>query len=146
MGEGRARGERPGLGSGFGQRVVGELAMETPALAFLRCHHPPGEEQFRGAALADEPRQDRAGAHVAAGEADTGEEERGLGVRMGDAQIRGHGDDRAGADADALERSDDRLRTGAHRLDQIPGHPGELKQARHRHFGQRADNFVDVAA
>ena len=63
-----------------------------------------------------------------------------------EADVRGHGDDRAGADADAVDRGDDRLRAAAHRLDQVAGHPGEVEQARHRPLGQRADDLVDVAA
>jgi hypothetical protein len=41
----------------------------------------PGEEEFGRAALPDDARQDGAGAHVAAGEADAVEQERDLGVR-----------------------------------------------------------------
>ena len=51
---------------------------EAPALAFLGAHRAAGEEQLGRAALADDARQDRARAHVAAGEADAREEERGL--------------------------------------------------------------------
>ena len=43
-------------------------------------------EQLGGAALADDARQDRAGAHVAAGKADAVEQERDLGLRRADAQ------------------------------------------------------------
>ena len=116
-------------------RILGDQpVVEAPALAFLGGHHPAGEQQFGGAALADDPRQDRAGAHVAAGEADAGEQEGGLRLRRRDPDVRGHRQDRAGAGADAVERRDDRLRAGAHRLDQVAGHPGEGEQARHRPF------------
>ena len=67
-------------------------------------------EKLGGAALADDARQDRAGAHVAAGKADAVEQERDLGARGADADVGGHGDDRAGAGADAVDRGDDRLR------------------------------------
>ena len=67
------------------QRVFGEPVVEAPGEALLGAHHPAGEQQFRSAALADDPRQDRAGAHVAAGEADPGEQERRLGRRRRDA-------------------------------------------------------------
>ena len=43
--------------------------------------HAAGVEQLGGAALADDARQDRAGAHVAAGEPDAVEQERDLGLR-----------------------------------------------------------------
>ena len=43
-------------------------------------------------------------------------------------------------------RGDDRLRAGAHRLDQVAGHAREGEQARHVHLGQRADDLVHVAA
>ena len=51
-----------------------------------------------------------------------------------------------GARAHALDRGDDRLRAGAHRPDQVAGHPGEAEQAVAVHLGQRADDLVDVAA
>ena len=47
---------------------------------------------------------------------------------------------------DAVDRSDDRLRAGAHRVDQVAGHARELEQPVAVHFGQRADDLVDVAA
>ena len=59
---------------------------------------------------------------------------RGVPRRMSD----GHRQDRAGAGADAVDRRDDRLRAGAHRLDEIAGHARESEQLGHRHFGQRA--------
>jgi hypothetical protein len=40
-------------------------------------------------------------------------------------QIRGHGDDRARANADTVHGGDDRLAAADHRLDQIAGHAGE---------------------
>ena len=43
---------------------------EPPAFAFLRRHRAAGVEKLGRAALADDPGQDRAGAHIAAGEAD----------------------------------------------------------------------------
>ena len=64
----------------------------------------------------------------------------------GEAQVAGHGEDRAGAGAHPVDRGDDRLRAGAHRPDQVAGHAGEGEQFGHRHLGQRADDLVDVAA
>ena len=65
----------------LGERIVGRAGCGSPSVAFLGGHHPAGEQQLGGAALADDPRQDRAGAHVAAGEADAGEQEGGLRLR-----------------------------------------------------------------
>ena len=120
--------------------------VETPALALLGGHDPAGVEQIGGAALADDPRQNRAGAHVASGKADAGEQEGGLGRWRGEAEVRCHRHDCARTDADAVDRRDDRLRAGAHRLDQIAGHAGEGEQFGHRHLGQRADDLMDVTA
>ena len=44
------------------------------------------------------------------------------------AQVGRHRQDRAGAGADAVDRGDDRLRAGAHRLDQVAGHARERQQ------------------
>src|SRR5689334_4132520 len=53
-------------------------------------------EQFRRAALADDAGQNGAGAHVASGQSDTGEQERGAAVRSAVAEIGGHRQDRTG--------------------------------------------------
>ena len=45
---------------------------KAPALALLRCHDAAGIEQLRRAAVADDARQQSAGAHVAAGKARRG--------------------------------------------------------------------------
>ena len=105
-----------------------------------------GEQQLRRAPLADDSRQDRAGAHVAAGQADSREQKRGLGARRAEAQVGSHGEDRAGAGANAIHRRDDGLRAGAHGLHQVAGHAREVQQARGVHAGQRADDLVYVAA
>ena len=96
--------------------------------------------------MADQARQYGAGAHVGARQADAGEQEGGLGVGRGEADVAGHGEDRARPGAHAVDRGDDRLRAGAHRADQIAGHAGELDQPAIVHPGQRADDVVDVAA
>ena len=101
---------------------------EAPALAFCRRHRAAGVEQLGGAALADDARQDRAGAHVAAGEPDAGEQEGRLRLGRGEAQVGGHGDDRAGAGAHAVDRRDDRLAAADHRLHQVAGHAREGQQ------------------
>src|SRR5204862_7585073 len=102
-------------------RRGGELVEEAPALSLVAAERAAGVEQLAGAALADDPRQHRARAHVAAGEADAVEEERGLAPRGADAQVARHRQDRAGAGADAVDRGDDRLRADAHRLDEVAG-------------------------
>src|SRR3546814_8179840 len=60
--------------------------------------------------------------------------------------VRGHCHDSAGACADAVDRGDHGLRTGAHRLHQIARHSGEGEKLGHVHLGERADDLVDVAA
>ena len=66
------------------------------------------------------------------------------GVR--EAQVREQRDHGAGADAHAVDGGDDRLRTGAHRLDEIAGHAREGEQPLHVARQQRADDVVHVAA
>ena len=123
-----------------------EAIEEAPALAFLRAHGAAGVEKLRRPALADDAGQDRAGAHVAAGEPDAREEEGGLRLRRGEADVGRHGDDRAGADADPVDRRDHRLAAMEHRLHEIAGHAREGEQALHVHRDERADDVVHVAA
>ena len=137
-----ARSERLRLeGAGVDQPVV-----EAPALAFLGSHRPPRIEKLGGAALADDARQDRAGAHVATRQPDPGEQEGGLGLRRREPDVRRHGDDGARSDGDAIHRGDDRLAAIEDRLDQIAGHPGEGEQLLHRPADQRPDDIVNIAA
>src|SRR3984957_8219388 len=98
---------------------------EPPALALLRSHEAAGIEQLRGPRLADDARQDRTRPPVASGQSTLIEQDRALGASRGEPQVGRHGDDRAGARADTLDRRDDRLRTGPHRLDEIAGHAGK---------------------
>ena len=123
-----------------------EAVEEAPGGALVGGHRAAGVEELGGAALADDARQHGAGAHVAAGEADAGEEEGGLRLGRAEAEVGGHGDDGAGADADAVDGGDDRLAAGEHRLDEVAGHPGEGEQALHVAADQRADDVVHVAA
>ena len=95
--------------------------------------------------MADDPRQDRAGTHVAARQTDTREQEGRARRRGRVTQVGRHREDRAGAGADTVHRGGDRLRAGAHRLHQVAGHARESKQSVHGHTGQRRDDFVDVA-
>jgi hypothetical protein len=48
--------------------------------------------------------------------------------------------------ADTVDGRDDRLAATDHRLDQVTGHAGEVQQALHVHFRQRADDVVYIAA
>jgi hypothetical protein len=119
---------------------------EAPALGLLAAERTAGVEQLAGAAVADQARQDRARAHVAAGQPDAVEQERRPAARGADAQVGRHRQDRAGAGAHAVDRGDDRLRAGAHRLDDVAGHAREHQQLGRRQPDQRADDLVHVAA
>src|SRR5713101_111616 len=123
-----------------------DTAEEPPALALLRGHEATGIEQLRRPRLPDDARQDRTGAHVAAGKADLVEQERDLGSRSRQADIGRHGDDRARSGADAVDGSYDRLWAGPHRLDEVAGHPGEGGEALGIHLDQRADDLEHIAA
>ncbi len=123
-----------------------DAAEEAPALALFRGHEAAGIEQLRRPRLADDARQDRAGAHVAAGKTHLVEQERDLGSRGGQTHVGGHGDDRARAGADAVNRRDDRLWTGPHRLDEIAGHAGKDGKALGIHLDQRANDLEHIAA
>ena len=129
------------------QHIAGNDAVEeSPALTLFRRHRAAGEEQLRGAPLADDAWEHRAGAHIAAGEAYAREEKRGLRLGRGDPQVGEERDHRAGADADTVDGSDDRLRTGAHGFDEIAGHTGKGQQPLHVAGEQRTDDVVNVAA
>src|SRR5437763_10794480 len=148
IGKGRAIGELGGPLPRVCQHLLGRCqpVEKSPALCLLPAEHAAGEQQFRGAALADDARQDRAGAHVAAGQPDAVEEKRHLGRRRSNAQIAGHREDSTGARAHPLDGGDDRLRAGAHRLDHLAGHAGELQELFHLHLGERLDDLEHVAA
>ena len=103
-------GERHRLGVEVGGGD--EAVEEAPGGGFVGGHGAAGVEELGGAALADDAREHGAGAHVAAGEADAGEEEGGLRLGRAEAEVGGHGDDGAGADADAVDGGDDRLAAG----------------------------------
>ena len=66
----------------------------------------------------------------------------GVPIRRSD----GHREDRAGPDADPVDRGHDRLRAGPQRLDHRAGHAGEGEQLRHRAPRQRLDDLEHVAA
>src|ERR1700733_4810135 len=76
-------GERERLPLEIGARM--QCVVEAPGRSFSRAHRPTGIEKLRGTALANDPRQNSARAHVRAGEPDAGEEKRGLRSRRCDA-------------------------------------------------------------
>ena len=119
---------------------------KAPLQAFVGGHGAAGEEQFRRPALADQARQQCAGAHVGAGQADAGEQKGGAGLRRSQPQVGRQRHHRAGTGANAVDCRYDGLRAGAHGLDQVTGHAGEFEQCGHAHFGQRANDFMHVAA
>jgi hypothetical protein len=142
------------LGNLFGERLRlrqhllrrNDTAEEPPALALLRGHEAAGIEQLRSPRLPDDARQDRTRPHVAAGKTDLVEQERDLGASGRQTHVRRHCDDRACAGANPLNRRDDRLRTGPHRLAKVAGHAGEGSEAFGVHLHQRADDLEHIAA
>ncbi|MGY4364397.1 hypothetical protein ACVW1A_000462 [Bradyrhizobium sp. LB1.3] len=106
----------------------------------------PVVEQLGGAGLSDDPRQDRAGAHVTTSKAHLVEEECDLGPARRKPHVRRHGDDRARAGADTLDRGNDRLRASPHRLDEVAGHPRKRGQRLGVHLHERTDDLEHIAA
>src|SRR6478672_9977603 len=96
--------------------------------------------------MSDEPRQDGAGTHVGATEPDASEQESSLAAGLPEPDVAGHRKDGAGAGANTLDRGDDRLRAASHRPDQVTRHSSEPQQSFAIHFGQRADDLMDIAA
>src|SRR6476660_10628143 len=119
---------------------------KAPALALLRCHDTSGIKKLRRAAMADDARQQSAGAHVAASKPNTGEQKCGLGLRRAQTHVAEQGDHRARPHTDAVNRRDDRLRAGAHRLHKLAGHPRKLEKSLHVTAGQRPNNVVNIPA
>ena len=109
-----------GPGGDLAQRVAATLfkhlvrgnqpVEESPRQASSADMRAPGKQQLRSASLADDPRQDRAGTHVAAGQAHAREQKSCLRARRSQAEIRRHREDRAGTGANAVDRRNDRLR------------------------------------
>src|SRR5699024_5909512 len=91
-------------------------------------------------------RQQVCGTHIAAGEADLGEQEGEPARSAHDPKVGGQGDDRAGTGGDALDFNDDGDRAFAHGADDIAGHFGEAHELVGVHGDQLTDDFVDVAA
>src|SRR4030095_8255556 len=114
MRQDRAVGQQAGEGLRLGVHVLDDAAEEAPALPFLGAHAATGEQKLGSSAVADDPGEDGAGAHVGTRQADAGEKEAGLGMGCGEPQVAGHRHDRPGTGAHAVDRRNDRLRTGAH--------------------------------
>src|SRR5262249_3398560 len=119
---------------------------KAPPLAFIRRHDTAGIKELRSVAVADDPRQQGASAHIATGQADTRKPERGFGLRRAETNVTEQRDHGAGANTDTVNRPDDRLRTGPHRLNEFAGHAGEFEQPLHVATQQRTDDVVDIAA
>ena len=67
MGDGSGpRRARAASACASAMHVVDDAVEEAPGKTFLGAHAAAGEQQLGGAAVADDPRQDRAGAHVRA--------------------------------------------------------------------------------
>src|SRR6185312_4403509 len=111
-----------------------------------RRHDAPGIKKLRRPAMADDARQQSAGTHVAAGKPNTGEQKCGLGLRRAQTDVAEQGDHRAGAHTDAVNRRDDRLRAGAHRLHKLAGHPRKLEESLHVTAGKGPNNVVNTPA
>jgi hypothetical protein len=113
----------------FGQQRRRHQALNQPQRqALLAPSARPVYSSSAGAALADDARQHRAGAHVAAGQADAVEQERRLRRAPCPGAVgrqRHHG---AGPGAHAVDGGHDGLRAHAHGLDQVAGHAGEHQQ------------------
>jgi hypothetical protein len=90
----------------------GTRRLNQPQRSPLAAQRAAGVQQFAGPALADDARQHRAGAHVAAGQAHAVEQERGLAACRAQAQVGRHRQDGAGAGTHAVDGRDDGLRAG----------------------------------
>src|SRR5262245_39707687 len=77
---------------------------EAPLRTLLRAHRAASEQEFRSAALPDNPRQHGARTHVAACKADAAEKECGLRLRRTKPHVAEQRDHRAGAYTDAVDR------------------------------------------
>jgi hypothetical protein len=82
----------------------------APGQALVGPHRAPRVQQLGGAALADDARQQAAGAHVGAGQADAREQERRLRRRRAQAPVGRQRHHRAGPGAHAVDGGHHRLR------------------------------------
>jgi hypothetical protein len=119
---------------------------KADTLGFAAGHAAAREQQVRRPPLANDPRQDGARAHITSGKADAVEQERHLGPLRPKPHVGRHRDDGAGTRTHTVDRRDDWLRAGSHRLDQFAGHPREGEKAGGSHLDQWADDLEYVAA
>jgi len=135
-----------GLGGLVGASLVGQLADQADALGLGRPHRLAEHQQAGRVAESDHPGQQIGGAHVTAGEADPGEEEREARGRVGDAEVGGQREHRAGARRHPVHRRDHRERALPYGPHDLPGHPVEVEQLGGVHGEGRVDDLVDVTA
>lgn len=148
VGGGRAVGETAGQCAGglVGAALFGQLADQADPLGLGCADRVAEHQQPGGVAEADHAGQQVGGTHVAAGEADAGEEEGEAGGRVGDAEVGGQGEDRARSGGDPVQGGDHRERALPYRPHHLAGHPVEVQQPGGVHGQGRADDLVHVAA
>ena len=117
---------------------------EAPGVAFLGRHHAARVEKLGGAALPDDARQHGTCSHVAAGQADAGKQEGAFRCRRGNPQVRCHRQNGASPHRHAIDRRDNRLAAGDHRLDQIASQAREGEEVLHRQADQGTDNVMHI--
>jgi len=138
-------------GDVFGNRriqlVVGnDPGCEPPGLSLATCDLPAEQKDLRGAAKADDARQQPTDAHVATGDPDAREEEAEARRFGEDADVGGGGDDRSRPGGDAVDGGDHRLWDLAQVAHTCACHASELVHAAGIHLEQLGDDLVDVAA
>ncbi len=146
--EGGAVGEAAGQlgGALVGLPLLGQLADQPDPLGLGRPDGVPEHQEAGGVAEADDPGQQIGGAHVAAGEADPGEEEGEAGRGVGDAEVRRQGQHGPGPGGHPVDRGDDGEGALPQGADDLSGHPVEVEEPRGVHGQGGADDLVDVPA
>src|SRR5215472_1841719 len=147
MSKGRTSGEFGSQRHRGGEQFLrwAQSIEKAPALRLFAGHAAAGEEQLGSTSLPDDSGQHGARSHITTGKPYAGEEKGDLAARGAQAKIRGHGKDRAGSGANAVNGGDDGLRTGAHSFHHIAAHTGESEQAGHIKLCERADDLVHIA-
>ena len=119
---------------------------KAPLQAFLCVHGAAREQQFGRTALADQAGQQRAGTHIGTSQANAGEQKSRLGLLRAKAHIGSQSHHRPSPGANAVNRRNDGLWAQPHGLDQLTRHARELQQLGHAHLGERANDFMHIAA
>ena len=152
MGERRPRGEHFCHCHGLVQQRLrrNNSIVEPPSLCFVGAHEASTIQQIASTSIADDSREDGAGAHVRSTQTDAGKEECDLTARRPVAEVAGHGDDRSGSSAYPIHGCDDRLWAGAHGGDESSRHPCECEELIRplcfTHAHERTNDLVNVAA